>query len=125
MSDYASVPENTVLLNPDKGSEQLPEYVDIDLILSQNKFGQFQIAKQISEQMSVPLISLEHTLPMESWPVSHLQNLYNMKGDINIFPLTHLPVVKDLVVDLKHAFKQLEFMGNKISSNLLPFGFLP
>ena len=33
------------------------------------------------------------------------ENLKEIKGDINIFPLTHLPVIKDLVVDLSHAFQ--------------------
>lgn len=85
VESYGKVPDNTVLLNPGKGSNQIPENVDIDLILSQNKFGQFSIAKQISEQMGVPLVSLEHTLPMEQWSKNELQHLYHMKGDINIF----------------------------------------
>jgi len=38
------------------------------------------------------------------------KNIKDIKEDINIFPLTHLPVIKDLVVDLTHAFKQLEFI---------------
>ena len=85
VEDYAPVPKGTVLLNPDKGANQIPPYVDIDLILSQNKFGQFNIAKQISEQTGVPLISIEHTLPMSSWSENELNQLYNMKGDVNIF----------------------------------------
>ncbi len=47
-----------------------------------------------------------------------LKNLKEIKGEINIFPLTHLPVVKDLVVDLSHAFKQLEFIEPWLQSNL-------
>lgn len=82
---YGPVPKNTVLLNPDKQEQQIPLHVDIDLVLSQNKFGQFGIAKQIAEQLSVPLISLEHTLPMESWSDLQLNQLYNMRGDINVF----------------------------------------
>tara|TARA_B100001123_G_C14948517_1_gene882715 strand:- start:8 stop:784 length:777 start_codon:yes stop_codon:yes gene_type:complete len=46
------------------------------------------------------------------------KNIKDIKGDINIFPLTHLPVVKDLVVDLKHAFKQLEFIEPWLQNNL-------
>ena len=83
--DYAKVPSGTILLNPDKESRQIPENVDIDLVLSQNKFGQFQIAKQISLQLMVPLVSIEHTLPMDSWPAHYLHKLYEMRGDINIF----------------------------------------
>jgi len=45
------------------------------------------------------------------------KNVKEIKEDINIFPLTHLPVVKDLVVDLTHAFKQLEFIEPWLQSN--------
>ena len=64
--DYSPIPKGHVLLNPEKENNQIPDYIDIDLVLSQNKFGQFQIAKQIAKQLECPLISLEHTLPMES-----------------------------------------------------------
>ena len=70
--DYSPIPKGHVLLNPEKENDQIPDYVDIDLVLSQNKFGQFQIAEQISKQLQCPLISLEHTLPMESWPKAQL-----------------------------------------------------
>ena len=30
----------------------------------------------------------------------------DVKGDIKIFPLPHMPVIKDLVPDLKHIYKQ-------------------
>jgi hypothetical protein len=85
IESYAGVPRGTVLLNPDKASSQIPEHIDIDIVLSQNKFGQFQIAKQISEQCQLPLISIEHTLPMSSWPKSHVKKIKELRGDINIF----------------------------------------
>ena len=46
------------------------------------------------------------------------KNIKEIKGDINIFPLTHLPVIKDLVVDLSHAFKQLEFIEPWLKTNI-------
>ena len=46
------------------------------------------------------------------------KNIKEIRGDINIFPLTHLPVIKDLVVDLSHAFKQLEFIEPWLKTNL-------
>ena len=46
------------------------------------------------------------------------KNIEEIKVDINIFPLTHLPVIKDLVVDLSHAFKQLEFIEPWLKNNL-------
>jgi len=85
VKEYADVPQNTVLLNPDKQSEQIPINIDIDIVLSQNKFGQFNIASQVASTLDLPLISIEHTLPMESWNEEQLQSLYNMRGDINIF----------------------------------------
>ena len=85
VQDYAEVPKGTVLLNPEKESNQIPPHLNMDIVLSQNKFGQFNIAKQISDQLLIPLISLEHTLPMESWTQNDLQSLYGMKGDVNVF----------------------------------------
>jgi len=85
VSGYAKVPPGTILLNPENGVNQIPENVDIDLVLSQNKFGQFEIASQIADQLAVPLVSIEHTLPMESWGATELTQLYNMRGDVNIF----------------------------------------
>ena len=45
------------------------------------------------------------------------KSIKELKGDINIFPLTHLPVIKDLVVDLNHAFKQIEFIEPWLQKN--------
>tara|TARA_E500000331_G_scaffold356535_1_gene415165 strand:+ start:4812 stop:5831 length:1020 start_codon:yes stop_codon:yes gene_type:complete len=85
VKEYAEVPENTTLLNPSKESDQIPINIDLDVVLSQNKFGQFNIASQIASMLDLPLISIEHTLPMESWNEHQLESLYNMKGNINIF----------------------------------------
>tara|TARA_B100001123_G_C15225089_1_gene992825 strand:- start:156 stop:932 length:777 start_codon:yes stop_codon:yes gene_type:complete len=46
------------------------------------------------------------------------KNIKDIHGDINVFPLTHLPVIKDLVVDLSHAFKQLEFIEPWLQNNI-------
>ena len=42
---YAPIPENYFLLDPELGESQIPDYVDFDVVLSQNKFGQLSIAK--------------------------------------------------------------------------------
>ena len=34
------------------------------------------------------------------------KSLKDISGDINIYPLPHMPVIKDLVPDLKNAYKQ-------------------
>lgn len=82
---YRLLPENYILLDPSKGEKQLPPEVDFDLILSQNKFGQFQVLSNLSRLLHVPMISLEHTLPVPSWPDGHLDALKNMRGDVNVF----------------------------------------
>lgn len=73
-SNYYILPKNTVLHS-----------IDIDFILSQSKFGQFQMAKYIQNVLRLPIISLEHTLPISNWPNQQLENFRQMNGDINIF----------------------------------------
>ena len=84
-TNYGDVPDNYVLLDPSKDMDQIPKYVDFDIILSQNKAGQFQIAKQLSEQMHVPLLSLEHTLPFPQWGDEILKAMREMRGQFNVF----------------------------------------
>jgi glycosyltransferase involved in cell wall biosynthesis len=82
---YAALPQNHVLLNPARGERQIPVEVDFDLVWSQNKFGQFQLATQIADALQLPLVSLEHTLPVQSWPKSQLDTLKTMRGHVNVF----------------------------------------
>lgn len=82
---YAPVPDNYVLLNPARGDRQIPLEVDFDLVLSQNKFGQFFLLSRFARLWQVPLISLEHTLPVPNWPQRRLDELRRMRGDLNVF----------------------------------------
>lgn len=82
---YAKVPENYVLLNPEEENNQIPLWVDVDIVLSQNKFGQYQILYNVARQLGVPLISLEHTLPVPGWPSHVLENTKQMRGHLNVF----------------------------------------
>lgn len=81
-SDQVEIPSNYYIL---------PEgdpcaYIDYDFILSQSKFWQFQVAKQIQQAIKVPIISLEHTLPTpQTMSNQQLENMRHMVGDINIF----------------------------------------
>jgi len=59
--------------------------IDFDMILSQSKFGQFQFAKQMQQIFKLPLISLEHTLPIPTWPEQQLREMRAMTGDQNVF----------------------------------------
>lgn len=81
----ANVPENYYVLDKSLGSKQIPIDVEFDAVLSHNKFGQFQILSQIANQLKLPLISLEHTLPVPGWSEERLESLRNMQGHFNIF----------------------------------------
>ena len=43
-----------------------------------------------------------------------------ISGDINIYPLPHMPVIKDLVPDLNHAYKQYKSISPWLKSNSKP-----
>jgi hypothetical protein len=63
----------------------LPIDVGFDLVLSQNKFGQFQNLAPIARALQIPLISLEHTLPIPMWRPEALEQCRSFRGDKNVF----------------------------------------
>lgn len=81
---YRPLPNNFTLLNPQLGPNQIPIDVEFDFILSQNKFAHFPIAYQLSQNLHLPLISLEHCLPV-NYSQPQLDQLKAMRGDINVF----------------------------------------
>lgn len=81
---YAPIPDNYILLDPKLADAQITDHLDFDIVLSQNKFGQFQIAKQIARSLHLPMISLEHTLPHGMWDMGSRPEA-SMRGDINVF----------------------------------------
>tara|TARA_B100001094_G_scaffold72494_1_gene68763 strand:+ start:8149 stop:9153 length:1005 start_codon:yes stop_codon:yes gene_type:complete len=78
---YAELPENYYILPKNSVMSGL----DIDFILSQSKFGQFQAASQIQQVLQIPILSLEHTLPIPGWPKEQLDGFRNMVGQSNVF----------------------------------------
>lgn len=82
---FAPIPQNYSLLNNDLGENQIPLWFIPDMVLSQNKFGQFQILAQFASYYHVPLISVEHTACMPYWPEEQKRGLREMRGDINVF----------------------------------------
>ena len=56
-----------------------------DLIFVNSKFVQFQTAMQINQKLQLPIVVLEHTLPLQHWPQEQLAAFQNMKGDVNVF----------------------------------------
>jgi glycosyltransferase involved in cell wall biosynthesis len=78
---YRPIPDNYHHLR-----NGFPLDLDFDIILSQNKYSQFQIFSQIAEKNNIPLISLEHTDSHDSWPRDYLKSQWtNKRGDINLF----------------------------------------
>jgi len=73
------------MMNAEKRENQIPRWIDIDLVLSQNKCGQFQFLKQLADKLRVPLISMEHTLPMPGWSASRIKTSRDLSGDLDVF----------------------------------------
>jgi hypothetical protein len=86
---YAPVPENYHLLPMSTDQLVVPPWLQFDMVLSQNKAGQFQIAHEIARQLQLPLISLEHTLPMPEWGVGQRSMAASLQGDMNVFVSEH------------------------------------
>lgn len=79
--DYGSPPDNYHLLP--KGGGYIGR--SFDLILSQDRFGQFPLAQRINKQLGIPIITLEHTVPTPNLPENQIHNMRLMAGDVNIF----------------------------------------
>ena len=79
-SKFRKPPENYILLG-----DKLPPNVDFDLVLSQNKFGQFQVLSEVARQYGLPLLSCEHTLPAPWWNEEQLRQCREMRGKYNLF----------------------------------------
>ena len=77
---YAKRPNNYKIIK----QEEIP-YIGIDLVLIQQKFGQYQLLKPIAESLSVPSIVLEHTLPMNTWKKDDIKHFKKMSGELNVF----------------------------------------
>lgn len=78
---YGEIPSNHFLMSP----KQIYRHIDFDFILSQNKFGQFQISSNFARQLHLPIVSIEHTLPIKAWPKGVIEQRRQMRGDINVF----------------------------------------
>jgi len=99
ITEYAPVPKNHILWHKD----YMPKGIRFDCALSQHKFGQFQFLQQISSQLNIPLISLEHTLPRPDWSEEDLKMLKNMRGDVNVF-ISEFSKGKWLFNDIPNSF---------------------
>ena len=80
-TEHAPMPDNYY---------QMPEGsffpgIEFDFILAHSKFGQLQVAQQINQHLQVPILCIEHTLPLEQWPHEQLEQFQNFYGDVNVF----------------------------------------
>jgi hypothetical protein len=82
---YAPAPDNYRLCKTKSEQMFVLHNVDFDVILSQNKYGQLQLAQKISQEHSVPICSIEHTLPHPSWPAEQIDQMKQLKGHSNCF----------------------------------------
>lgn len=78
------IPKNYKIL-PMSNNMMWPDHIKFDLVLSQNKFGHIQIAKDLCKQMHLPLIHLEHTMPMPGWSPEHLNQLKSLTATETVF----------------------------------------
>lgn len=81
---YAPIPPNYTILDGN-GFDQIPKYVDFDLVLSQNQFGQFPVLREVANYYQIPLVTLCHTMPYDGWNQEILEELSNYFGDVNVF----------------------------------------
>ncbi len=79
---HAPLPDNHILLSGEE--DQIKTDMQFDLILSQNKFSQCQIFRQVQAIFQVPILSLEHTVAGD-WTDKRIQMFTDMKGDVNVF----------------------------------------
>jgi glycosyltransferase involved in cell wall biosynthesis len=78
---YANIPNNYIIMPEGK----IIEYVDFDLILSQDRFYQFGTAKKIQQHLRVPLVALEHTMLGPQSSQQQRDYMKNQVADINVF----------------------------------------
>ena len=81
---YATLPENIILLDESLGPYQIPSWLDIDILLAQNRWGQIQLFKELQQQYHIPLIFLEHTIPNDCTD-EQIRGAAKNRGDINVF----------------------------------------
>lgn len=85
--DYSPIPNNTIILSPFQNSplEVIPPYVDIDVVFSQHKFGQWQGAAQLANYFGCGHVHNEHTMVTSQSLRDAVPELKNMSSDINVF----------------------------------------
>ena len=77
---YAPIPSNYTLLN-----EDIPTYLNIDIVLSQSRQQHYMGAKKLAEELCIPLVNLQHTLPPPDISPARLHEIQSRQGFIDVF----------------------------------------
>lgn len=80
--DQTPIPKNYYILP----ENQICEYLNYDFILIQSRYWQYQFASRINQNLQLPIIVLDHTLPSDAKIDNNTLNiLRNMVGNYNVF----------------------------------------
>lgn len=82
---FGPLPSNFTLLDIRRQNDQIYNDLDIDLVLSQNRFGQYQILSQLARHLHIPLITYEHTWILPDWNEETRKVLRSMTGVVDVF----------------------------------------
>lgn len=84
---FAPIPKNfNILRKSEDVISSIPKHINFDFIISGSKFGHFQLSKQLQKILHIPILSIEHTLPMKGyWSEEQMELLRNMRGEHNVF----------------------------------------
>jgi len=87
---HAPIPKNYKLLKKVEGNDiinrvlaSLPN-ITYDFILCHQRFGQYQFCRPLAQVLGIPIILIEHTLPVQAWPKGRVDQMAELKGDFNI-----------------------------------------
>lgn len=77
---FAPIPDNYTILD-----NNVPPYLNIDLILSQDRASHHPGATKLAASLGVPVVNLQHTLPPPSISRANLYELQNRRGILDVF----------------------------------------
>lgn len=83
-TNQSPLPTNYTLLDENLEQNQIPLWLDLDIVLAQNIYSQYQILTPIARQRQISTIRYEHTQPT-GWSQAKIQGLRNLTCDQNIF----------------------------------------
>ncbi len=63
--------------------------IDIDFVLSHERFGQLQFAHSLSKRARLPIVHIEHIEPQDKWSKESFESIKKLRGDINLFITDH------------------------------------